>query len=285
MEKVQQHNISLDLLRILATLMVMSVHAGQYVGESVMQYTGIGAKGVTLFFILSGYLAMESYKRISQNGNALDYYKNRIKRILPPYYFILIFEYIVNLQLYHTYGYSYSQIFEPVNGVCGLKYLRYFFFLQGVLPSNNYLWWNNGFALWSMSSFAFFYLVVPFLYKCIRNWKVSLFITIVLLAARQSMMDLTVNLFGLFGSFSDPNAVASAEPINNLCYFMLGITVWHMRDKRSALGLGALSIIIAVLSSMNFYGYEMIFTALLVFAISFPINQYISKLGRPSENL
>ena len=274
MEKAEKHNISLDMIRILAIFMVLSVHAGQYVNENVKQYTGIGAKGVTLFFILSGYLAMESYQRISHNGNAIDYYKNRVKRILPQYYFILIFEYIVNLQLYHTYGYSYGEIFEPLNGICGLKYLRYFLFLHGVLPSNNYLWWNNGFALWTMSSFAFFYLIVPLLFRFIRNWKVSLFITIALLILRQSMVNLTVDIFKLFGAFNDPYSVALDEPINNICYFMIGITVWHLKDKRAVFGFGALAAVVAVFSSMTFYGYEMIFTALLIFAISFPINQY-----------
>ena len=54
--------MSLDILRIIAALMVLMVHVGQWTGLN--KWTDVGAKGVPLFFILSGYLAMVSCHRI-----------------------------------------------------------------------------------------------------------------------------------------------------------------------------------------------------------------------------
>ena len=48
-------NVALDELRILAALMVLGVHTGQKVGLG--DAAAVGAQGVQLFFLLSGYLA------------------------------------------------------------------------------------------------------------------------------------------------------------------------------------------------------------------------------------
>lgn len=58
--------MSLDILRIVAALMVLMVHVGQWTGLN--KWTDVGAKGVPLFFILSGYLAMVSCHRIFKHG-------------------------------------------------------------------------------------------------------------------------------------------------------------------------------------------------------------------------
>ena len=59
-------NPALDLLRVLAAAMVLLVHAGQAAGlDSV---TWVGGNGVLLFFILSGCLTMASLDRQSQAG-------------------------------------------------------------------------------------------------------------------------------------------------------------------------------------------------------------------------
>ena len=51
-----KRNINLDLIRVFAAFMVLSVHIGQYTGREFV----VGAKGVQLFFVISGYLAFAS---------------------------------------------------------------------------------------------------------------------------------------------------------------------------------------------------------------------------------
>ena len=77
-------NVALDELRILAALMVLGVHTGQKVGLG--DAAAVGAQGVQLFFVLSGYLAAAS---LSRHPEPLPYYQRRIRRILPLYWLIL----------------------------------------------------------------------------------------------------------------------------------------------------------------------------------------------------
>ena len=55
---VKERNISLDVLRIFAAFMVLSLHVGHQVGLN--DYTQIGSRGVQLFYIMSGFWAMVS---------------------------------------------------------------------------------------------------------------------------------------------------------------------------------------------------------------------------------
>ena len=98
---IASKNMSLDILRIVAALMVLMVHVGQRTGLN--KWTDVGAKGVPLFFILSGYLAMASCHRIfSMDGTVKDYYIGRAKRILPMYYWALFLDYIYSIYMYHS---------------------------------------------------------------------------------------------------------------------------------------------------------------------------------------
>ena len=119
--------MSLDILRIIAALMVLMVHVGQWTGLN--KWTDVGAKGVPLFFILSGYLAMVSCHRIfSMDGTVKDYYIGRAKRILPMYYWALFLDYIYSIYMYHSQGLSIPEIFNFFKGPCGIRYIRYGFF-------------------------------------------------------------------------------------------------------------------------------------------------------------
>ena len=68
-------NVALDELRILAALMVLGVHTGQKVGLG--DAAAVGAQGVQLFFVLSGYLAAAS---LSRHPEPLPYYQRPRRR-------------------------------------------------------------------------------------------------------------------------------------------------------------------------------------------------------------
>ena len=63
---MKNRNISLDILRIIAALMVLSLHVGQQVGLN--DVTSIGSRGVQLFFIMSGFWGMNSMDKIAARG-------------------------------------------------------------------------------------------------------------------------------------------------------------------------------------------------------------------------
>lgn len=134
-------NPALDLLRVLAAAMVLLVHAGQAAGlDSV---TWVGGNGVLLFFILSGHLTMASLDRQFKPG---AYYAGRARRILPLYWLVLAVRFVFDAVGYLAGGMPAGQVFGP-NGPCGPRYLRYVFFLQMWLPSEDWMLWNNRNAL------------------------------------------------------------------------------------------------------------------------------------------
>lgn len=112
-----KRNTNLDLVRVLAAFMVLSVHIGQYIGKDF----AVGAKGVQLFFILSGYLAFASMS----NKSVSKYYKSRVLRILPTYYFCIALVYFADIVMAIQDG----VLGEVLKGQCSIRFLRYVFFL------------------------------------------------------------------------------------------------------------------------------------------------------------
>lgn len=94
-----KRNINLDVYRSICALLVLSVHMGSYTGLGSI--TAIGASGLYGFFVLTGYLAMQSYRNISP----WYYYKHRLLRILPVYYLVLFIDYVANVAInWKTWG-------------------------------------------------------------------------------------------------------------------------------------------------------------------------------------
>ena len=90
-----KRNINLDLIRVFADFMVLSVHIGQYTGREFV----VGAKGVQLFFVISGYLAFASMS----NKSVSQYYKSRVLRILPTYYFCIILNFLITILIVYIF--------------------------------------------------------------------------------------------------------------------------------------------------------------------------------------
>jgi peptidoglycan/LPS O-acetylase OafA/YrhL len=83
---VPQRAETLDLLRAIAAIGVVSLHTvplAKRVGIST-HFNGLGETGVSLFFVLSGYLITSSV--ISTSFSARSYIVNRSFRILPAYF-------------------------------------------------------------------------------------------------------------------------------------------------------------------------------------------------------
>ncbi|WP_165453949.1 acyltransferase family protein [Hyunsoonleella flava] len=125
------------------------------------------------FFIISGFLIAKSYER---NKNFKIYIEKRIKRIVPAYFFVILFcglsfslistntmsEYFFNLQFwkYLLANLSFQNYFEPC--------------LPGVF-NNNLLCAVNG-ALWTIKIEEAFYLLLPIFYYLIDFKKVNVYL-------------------------------------------------------------------------------------------------------------
>ena len=81
---------------------------------------------------------------------------------------VLAVRFVFDAVGYLAGGMPAGQVFGP-NGPCGPRYLRYVFFLQMWLPSEDWMLWNNRNALWTMSAFAFFYLLAPWLHRLLES--------------------------------------------------------------------------------------------------------------------
>lgn len=214
-----ERNRMLDILRIAAMFMVLLVHIPIYVKLPVTFPNG--QYGVAVFFVISGFLIMESLERES---NLFKFYKKRLLRILPEYYLILLAGVIIWDKLLGQ---------MPSDGLLHIGWIRYFLCLNTVLPSDNYYYWNDLWGLWTISCFMFFYLVAPIIKKWSKNFYSSLvglglsvvfgyvIKKIVVICLAQSGAD-SVEMF------------AGDTPVFNLMFFLLGVCAWYaQREKKT----------------------------------------------------
>ena len=241
-------NVALDELRILAALMVLGVHTGQKVGLG--DAAAVGAQGVQLFFVLSGYLAAAS---LSRHPEPLPYYQRRIRRILPLYWLVLVLRWLFDAVRYLAAGASAAQLFGP-GGPCGPGYLRYFVFLQMWLPSDNWMLWNNRNVLWTMSAFAFFYLLAPWLYRLCKRFWGALALLVVCLAVKGRIGGLIESSLAAFPAEANISEFSAKTPIMTLYCFIFGMAAFAAVRENKQFLYGAFCILLAVVvGSVVFY--------------------------------
>lgn len=282
MEIDKSSNFNLDIIRCLAAYMVLFCHLGQYCGLSV---TDEMRKGVQLFFILSGYLIFNSLNHTSSLG---QYYRKRFLRIVPVYWLVLVINYIMGGGWFifidrEPIGFLFSN-----EGPLGIKYLRYFFFLHMFIPSENYGYWNNAYAVWTMSSFAFFYLVAPFLYKLINRFSKALFLLCILMVLRPFVQKLMLSyLFTVMEKSEQLIWFVNNTPINTIYCFIFGCTAYlALKEKRLSL-YGIYLTFIAIMGKMQWYTYEIVVCMLFIIILCCPLevkNIFIQKCIRLLSN-
>ena len=257
-------NVALDELRILAALMVLGVHTGQKVGLG--DAAAVGAQGVQLFFVLSGYLAAAS---LSRHPEPLPYYQRRIRRILPLYWLVLVLRWLFDAVRYLAAGASAAQLFGP-GGPCGPGYLRYFVFLQMWLPSDNWMLWNNRNVLWTMSAFAFFYLLAPWLYRLCKRFWGALALLVVCLAVKGRIGGLIESSLAAFPAEANISEFSAKTPVMTLYCFIFGMAAFAAVRENKQFLYGAFCILLAVLTNFQRAGFECVFTVLVLLAVQNP---------------
>lgn len=177
---------SLNGLRFIAALLVIIHHVEQIKSSYDLPNRWnsgfiqiIGEQGVSLFFVLSGflitYLLLEEEK---QTGTIRlkDFYLRRILRIWPLYFFIGFLALVVlpRIPLFLVPGDSLEIWYRHY----WQKVILYIFFLPNLLP---FYGGSIPFAsqTWSIGTEEQFYLVWPLLMKSIRKYRIALMLLII----------------------------------------------------------------------------------------------------------
>ncbi|MEI6764175.1 MAG: acyltransferase [Bacteroidota bacterium] len=140
----------LDILRCLAILFVVVGHGNLLLPKSISQYIEIIVfDGVSIFFVLSGYLIGGIFtKNLEKQGasfrSLFNFWKRRWYRTLPNYFLILIILTALSL------------IFADNITVRGIN--RYFFFSQNLYYAHPSWFFPEA---WSLSVEEWFYLLIP----------------------------------------------------------------------------------------------------------------------------
>jgi peptidoglycan/LPS O-acetylase OafA/YrhL len=140
----------LDILRCIAILCVLFSHADMLLPDAAIHYfDDMVLDGVTIFFVLSGFLIGGILIRILEKEEAsfkilFNFWKRRWFRTLPNYFLILMV--LTILGLLFTDGFT----------VWSIK--RYFFFSQNLFSPHPVLFFPEA---WSLSIEEWFYLLIP----------------------------------------------------------------------------------------------------------------------------
>ncbi len=226
-----------DMIRTVATIMVFLIHFLGFrnveVPLFVFRFFEHCSYGVSFFFAISGYLVMQSY---ASSKSLKEFYVKRVSRIVPAYYVILIFGIVV-------WDICLGQM--PEDTMLGIGWLRYFLFLNTVVPSDSYYSWNDLWGLWTMSCFMFFYIFVPIIKKYVKSYNASLvFIVLVILAAygTKAIIFSALNGNGILNAAE----FAGDSPVFNMISFSFGVAAWYaVREGKSRQYLSVIIVALA----------------------------------------
>lgn len=183
---MKNHIPSLDGLRTFSILCVLYAHV-QLKNFHKLDVPG-GQIGVTIFFVISGYLI--TYLLLEEDKtygsvSLTNFYIRRTLRIFPAYYFLL-------------FVYGFLQIigvlnFTSASWFTSLSYTKYF-------PIPNSSDWETG-HFWSLSAEELFYLIWPFAFKYLKNYRTQFAFLVILSAVG----------FRLFSNINAMNLLTRAD--------------------------------------------------------------------------
>ena len=259
----------LSLIRVIAVLMVLTVHFGQSLPFPSVIHTPIVwcQHGVQLFFLLSGFLI---FKSLNRNSDIKAFYKKRIIRIVPLYWFVILLNAVIFGMILKT---------MPKDNF-HLGWLRYFLFLQTIIPSLDVGAWNNISALWTMSAFAWFYLLAPLFYKLMKNYKRAC-MTVVISLAIGTVFTMAVNQIAEHSIYADSlRYISGKSPVAVMWIFLTGGLLVHvLKENREGVFLLLLSIWGLI---YGYYGVTMVvifaYLILLVQGKNFDFGKIINAL-------
>lgn len=251
----------LQVLRVLACVGVFLCHLGAQmeVGGTIEKFMDFGARGVYLFFILSGFFGFQSKELKAENERegCFRYWIKRAFKILPLYYALIIYNFVL-----------YELILKsiPVDS-SGIGWPRYFFLLSTFIPADKNFWVNLC-STWTVSIFVLFYLLVPLMKHFVKSFHgaVMLWGGLYLLS-----------LIGL-GKF------AYGMPFFYLHYFVMGIAFYYAEEegKIRELVIGCVAFVlgsVVVNHTLSHTACSMLFLIVIIMAKEINVeNERLQKL-------
>lgn len=240
---MEKRNVSIQLLRVSACLLVFLVHFGQRVELSgfLRNFSDFGAYGVKLFFLISGFLAGKTFFE-NPRTDVINYYKKRIIAVLPLYYFVILYFFVVE----NVLNYFFSGI--PSDEL-GVGWFRYVFLLNGFLNSDTYFWGNLGMT-WTIPVFMFFYLIAPWILRKVKTVFGSVAVWAVIFVLTQ--------VLGMF---------YSCTMTSQLHFLFLGATI-YVCVKRGCATIASVVLLLATIAAtildMKAYVYLFIFMSIII---------------------
>nr|WP_314266237.1 acyltransferase [uncultured Moellerella sp.] len=161
------HILPLTSIRFFAAIFVLFSHLSYFSATSLsVFYVKEGFIGVTLFFILSGFVLAYSYEdRFKKKKTTIfSFYSARIARIYPLHILTLIL----------------ALPFFLINSPDFLSLLSNVFLLQAFIPNDSYYFSLNA-PSWSISVEMLFYLLFPLLIRFKASFLISITIILILI--------------------------------------------------------------------------------------------------------
>lgn len=244
-----------DMIRSMAVVMVFLIHFLGYrnipVPDFVFNFFTHCSYGVSLFFAMSGYLIMQS---LENSKDTKEYFVKRVSKLIPTYYFILIFGIIV-------WDIIFKQM--PQDSFLHLGWLRYFLFLNVIVPSADYYYWNDLWGLWTMSCFMLFYLVAPIIKKYVKSYKAALIMLVSGILFCYIAKAVIFRVFSQFG-LPDMEVFAGDSAVFNLMYFLTGTVAWYaVKDGKENNYLRVVIIFLSVFLLIRTDSYNRMIWSLL----------------------
>jgi len=271
--------IGIDILRGLAVSIVIIYHFYillDYSSASSFQYIHFfGQLGVSLFFIISGYLIYRSIEHnITQKGisNGIKSYTiHRLFRILPAYYFNLIFVIFLAYFILHSIDtWSFKFIIKQL--LAHLTFTSYFLYQTSGFEVNG--------AYWTLSIEMLWYIVAPFFFLFVKTNKTLILIFVLSLFYLASidfgLMDWLFHLDNKASNYLNKLYFFSFQLPGQLIYFISGILIYKLKktslnisnNKRYILAVLIVLSFLYISNQSYFYTSFLIRNIFILFTVS-----------------
>ncbi len=265
----------IDLLRGIAVTSVIVYHFFAILGlqgNFLFSYIhSFGLFGVSLFFIISGFLIYRSiHFNIEKNGikkGLLNYSFHRLFRILPAYYINL---FVILIMASFIVGADYLYSFNFIKQLLShLTFLSYFIYKDAGFSING--------AYWTLSIEMLWYFIAPLLYVYIKKDR---YLVLIFFMAILYFVALDYSIFDSFFHISPEQSnywllmyYFSFQIPGQILYFIAGILIYKYHTKIKPLPMLnsyaiALSLIIAFMLITSTYELHKSFTVNNLFILT-----------------
>ena len=221
--------VSLTSLRFIAAFYVFIFHCRFHFGNLNEDYQWLnnfiqkGQVGMTLFFLLSGYILTFVYQDIPIEA-LKKYYISRIARIYPTY----IISGVITFPFYLS---TFDNITWDIVVQIILALIAFLFMIQAWFPPLFSIW-NFG-GSWSLSVEAFFYMIFPIIRIIANQLSTKKLIIILCMCYLWATVPiLYINVFTNEGYYWSMNIYSYTSPIFRLGEFIIGVIVFIISRER-----------------------------------------------------